>query len=101
MNNKTQDKQIWVRMGHDLVALRELIGDILTDPDYQAVMDKTTWGKLMQAQGRVDRLRSEAENRMARFLPGEEKHVFYPVDKTAIYAAVAEFRTMIKEEADQ
>lgn len=100
MNNKTQDKQIWVRMSLDLVALRELIGDILTDPDYQAVMDKITWGKLMQAQGRVDRLRSEAENRMARFLPGEEMHVFYPVDKTAIYAAVAEFRDMIKEEAD-
>ena len=100
MNNKTQDKQIWVRMSLDLVALRELIGDILTDPDYQAVMDKITWGKLMQAQGRVDRIRSEAENRMARFLPGEEMHVFYPVDKTAIYAAVAEFRAMIKEEAD-
>ena len=100
MNNKTQDKQIWVRMSLDLVALRELIGDILTDPDYQAVMDKITWGKLMQAQGRVDRLRSEAENRMARFLPGEEMHVFYPVDKTAIYVAVAEFRAMIKEEVD-
>ena len=38
MNNKTQDKQIWVRMSLDLVALRELIGSIGSE-----ARQKTVW----------------------------------------------------------
>ena len=96
--NKKQDKRIWTRMGRELSALRELMIDIETDPDYQAVMNKVTWGKLLRAQGWIDRLRSESESRMARVLPGCDMHVFYHFDKTAIYTAIDEFRDRVREE---
>lgn len=97
---KMQDRRIWERMGQELTALRELIGDILADPEYQAVMDNATWFKLLRAQNHVDIVRSKAESRAEQFHSRwvRDNHVFYPVGRSAIWAAIAAFRDSMREE---
>ena len=99
---KLEDKRIWTRMGRELVALRELLADIATDPDYQDIMDRKTWDKLLRAQGHIDTVRCEAENRMNRVFPDcTMAHTFYPLDKQEIYAAIEDFRDTVRKEAVQ
>lgn len=100
---KMQDKRIWERMGRELTALRELISDILADTEYQDVMDNATWLKLLRAQNHVDIIRSKAESRAERLHSRWilDNHVFYPVDRTTIWAAIAAFRDSMRKEAPQ
>lgn len=95
--DKKQDKRIWARMGRELAALRDLIGRIGTDPEYLSVMTCKEWKKLGYAQARIDKLRSEAENRMAQFIPGWNTDTFYPLDRQDLEEAVNEFRDRMKE----
>lgn len=94
MNDK---QQIFERMGRELAALRDLIGRIGTDPEYLSVMTCAKWKKLGRAQTHIDELRSEAESRMARVIPGWTTGVFYPRDRRDLEEAIIEFRDKMKE----
>lgn len=97
---KMQDIRIWQRMGQELCALDDLLGRILCDPDYQAVMGKKTWNRLYKAIDVVNHIRSDAEERMARNVPNWSTRVFYPVttdERESADAAVAAFRKEIKK----
>lgn len=95
--NKTKEQEIFERMGRELAALRDLIGHIITDPEYNAVMTRKTCDKLCAAQSRVDAVRSEAETRMTKYIPGWHTETFYPTDRRALGAAIEEFRERMKE----
>lgn len=95
--NKKRDERIWTRMGRELAALRDLMGHICTDPEYNAVLPCKVLGKMCTAQDHIDKLRSEAENRMAQFIPGWDTDTFYPHDRRDLEAAIEEFRDRMKE----
>ena len=94
--SKIQDKCIWECMGRELAALRTLIGEIQTDPDYQAAMDCKSWDRLGKMVYYLDNVRSWAENRMARAIPDWSTQTFYPIDRKEINTAVLEFRKKMK-----
>lgn len=98
---KMQDRRTWERMGRELTALRDMMGHIITDPEYQAVMDRQTWNKLCIAQSRVDAVRSEAEGRMALYIPDWTTDTFYPRNREKLEAAIEAFRNSMREEATQ
>ena len=95
---KKQDKRIWERMGRELAALHDLILAIQCDPEYQAVMDRKTWDRLDKLTYHLDVVRGPAENRMAKYVPDWSTRTFYPVDRDAMNAAIAEFRQKMKAE---
>lgn len=92
-----QDKRAWERMGRELAALRDMIGNISTDREYQAIMDRRTLDKLRKAQEWVDKVRSDAESRMALFIPDWDTQTFYPHDRQDLNAAISEFRDRMKK----
>ena len=94
---KMQDPLIWQRMGRELAALHDLMCDIYCDPDYQAVMDKKTWSGLTAAINRLDAVRSDAEDRMSRYVPEWSPRIFYPHDREVTDAAGKAFREKITE----
>lgn len=96
---KMQDKRIWERMGRELAALRDLIGCIITEPEYQAVMDRQTWNKLCIAQERVDTVRGKAEDRMRAAIPGLHLDTFYPRNRKVLELSIAGFRAEVGGEA--
>lgn len=76
-----EDKRIWARMGRELAALNELIGQAYTDKQYGKVMDCKTWDRLSKIDHHLNMLRAEAESRMARFIPDWSTTTFYPYDR--------------------
>lgn len=96
---KMQDPLIWRRMGLELAALHDLMTGILCDPEYNAVMDKKTWSGLAAAINRLDAVRSDAEDRMSRYVPEWSPRIFYPRDRKATNAAGEAFRQKIAEAA--
>lgn len=92
----TKEQQIFERMGR-LAALRDLMGHICTDPEYNAVLPRKALSKMCTAQGRVDALRSEAENRMAKYVPDWTTDTFYPSDRQDLEKVINEFRDKMKE----
>ena len=96
-----KEQQIFKRMGRELAALRDLIGSIITDPEYNAVIPRKAWSKLCSAQSRVDTLRSEAEDRMSRYIPDWTTDTFYPSDRRDLEEAINEFRDKMREEQNQ
>lgn len=91
-----KEQQIFERMGRELAALRDLIGHIITDPKYQAIMTCRAWGGLCAAQARVDSFRSDAESRMARYTPGWDSETFYPRDRRNLNTAIEDFRNRMR-----
>ena len=88
---------IWKRMGLELAALDTLIARIQCDPDYCDVMDKRTWRRFYRLTEHLNILRSEAENRMARFVPEWSTDTFYPVDREKMNAAISNFRELLRQ----
>jgi len=98
-NEKKRDKKIWQRMGLELATLHDLIVTIRVDKDYQAVMDVKTWDKLGKLNHYLDIVRSDAEERMAQFVPDWSKYMFYPRERTVLHNAIETFRNQIEREA--
>lgn len=94
-----KEQQVFERMGRELAALRDLMGHIITDPEYQAVIPRKAWSKLCSAQSRVDAFRSEAESRMIKYVPDWTTDTFYPSDRQDLEEAINEFRDRMKEAA--
>lgn len=98
--SEREDKRIWERMGRELAALHDLICHIRTDPEYQAIMDRKTWDRLKKLTYHLCLVREEAENRMARFIPGWSATTFFPRDRENLEAAITAFRNSMKEERE-
>lgn len=95
---KQQDKRIWQRMGRELTALHDLILEISSDPEYNAVMTIGRWRKLNYAQARIDELREDAADRMFMLIPDAKlMDTFYPIDRQNLEIAINEFRDKMKE----
>lgn len=95
---RMQDKQLWDRMGWELYVLNALICSISADRDYQSVMVCRTWDRFGKMLYDLGIIRSQAEERMARFNPAWSVRTFYPIaGSDDIKAAVAEFRRKVKE----
>lgn len=90
-------KRVFYRMGRELTALRELLGNILCDTEYQSVMPKVEWCRISQMIDRLSKLRNDAENRMVRTIPDCDVHAFYPHDRDDLYEAIDKFRSSMRE----
>lgn len=96
-NEMLRGKQIWDRMGWELAVLSALICSIGSDMEYQSVMVCKTWDRLTKMFYDLGIIRSQAEDRMAKFVPDWSVRTFYPINSGDINAAVAEFRRKLKE----
>ena len=72
-----KDRRIWECMGQELVLVRELIGEILCDAEYNSVMVNKTWDKWYSIIDRIDRIRDEADVRAYRYCPQFDINLFY------------------------
>lgn len=97
LRNEAAERTVWERMSLELRVIRILLENFCHDEEYSCLLAKKQFNDVMRLIERVDRIRSDLEDRMANKIKSWSTKTFYPNNDEYDYILAAQIREKINE----